>query len=82
MNIIEAIKEAQKGKYIYRPPARDYSIYRVVDNDLCEVSWSFLEEGVPYPWTPEYTGFEAIDAEDILADDWEAVDEYPEGLRW
>lgn len=82
MNIIEAIKEAQKGKYIYRPEDYTRRIYTVRDNDLCEVSWAYLEDGVPYAWTPEYTGFEALDAEDILADDWEAVDEYPKELRW
>lgn len=79
MNIIEAIKEAQKGKCICRPNDAYGRVYIVKALDLWGAYWDGIKV---YISEPEYSGFEAIDVEDILADDWEAVDEYPKELRW
>lgn len=78
MNFIEAVKEAQEGKFIYRKGDR-YKGYIFVAREerLFTTSW-FYEPEDPYLFEPEYTGYEFIDTVDVLAEDWIASEEYPE----
>lgn len=70
MIIQEAIKS---GKYFHRPTHND-NIFDVKKGRLWRGFLDYSEE-TPYYifYHPEYSGFEALNTEDILADDWEIV---------
>lgn len=71
MTIQEAIKS---GKWFRRPRHR-YDMYKVIDNRLWCAWLDYSEEPPLYQLSdPEYSGFESLNAEDILADDWEVVE--------
>lgn len=71
MTIQNAIKS---GKYFHRP-IHDDDVFNVRNGRL----WTgiLLYDGEPpyyYFSDPEYSGFESLNAEDILADDWEIIE--------
>ena len=71
MTIQEAIKS---GRYFHRPRHND-DIFYVKYNELFYGFKDYSEEPPTYIFQePEYSGFEIINAKDILADDWEIID--------
>lgn len=70
MILQEAIKS---GKYFHRPRHGD-DIFDVRHNRLWLAVLDYSEEPPYYMFLePEYTGFESLNAEDILANDWEII---------
>lgn len=68
MTIQEAIKSGKPFKREKDP----YNIYYIVKNNRLYDSYEdWSEDEMKLRWTePEYSGFEHLNAEDILADDW------------
>mgnify|MGYP003289703810 CR=1 FL=1 len=73
MTLQEAIKS---GKYFHRPNKHGDDVFNIRKNRLCTGILLYDEEPSYYSFSdPEYSGFESLSAEDILADDWEIINE-------
>lgn len=71
MTVQEAIKS---GKYFHRP-RHDDDVFDVRNGRLWTGILLYDEEPPYYSFSnPEYSGFESLNAEDILADDWEIIE--------
>lgn len=73
MTIQEAINS---NKYFYRQKYGDEYVFCIRENRLCTTFLYYSEPTPTYCYSyPEYSGFEQLNTEDILADDWEVVSE-------
>lgn len=68
------IQEVIKSKKPFHRSKHGEDVFQVVQNRLW-YGWLDYSENPPrYEFSdPEYSGFESLNAEDILADDWEIV---------
>ena len=68
------LQEAIKSKQYFHRPKHDDDIFDVRQGRLWCAFLDYSEDPPIYIFSdPEYSGFESLNAEDILADDWEIL---------